>query len=136
MENSFLGQPQTRIHHREPSTKRTKTDSPPTINNRTMSRTLNPNAAPFIPRRTPTSTFATNDWPPMSRKDDPVEHETLEGIRRLSKWISEWETSTNSEGKDENLKTLVLKKSFPIIEIHQTKKVSDSTTKQLRHSVT
>ena len=135
MENSFLGQPKLRIHHPEPSTKRTKINSPPTINIRTMSGNLNPNAVPFVPQCTLPSHILETTWPPISRTDDPEEHETLEGIKRLSKWITEWETSSNPRCEKENPKNLSLRKSFPIIEIHQPKKEIDSTTKQLRNSV-
>ena len=44
----------------------------------------------------------------ISRTDDPEEQETLEGIKRLNQWTSEWETSTHGRCQKANLKEPVL----------------------------
>ena len=135
MEHRFLGQQETRIHYREPCTQRTKTNCPLKINIRTMNHRLNPNAAPFIPKNNPSSHTTTPDWPPISKPDDPEEQETLEGIERLSKWISELETSTKSRCQNKKLlETPVLRKSFPLTETLQSKTKLDGKVKQLYNS--
>ena len=87
-----------------------------------MNHRLNPNATPSIPKNNPSSHITTPDWPPISKRDDPEEQETFKGIERLSKWISELETSTKSSCQNEKLlETPVLRKSFPLTETLQPK---------------
>ena len=100
-----------------------------------MSRKLNPNAIPLTPQSTLTSTKHPHDWPPISRTDDPDEHETLEGIKRLSKWIDEWESSTNPNNQHKKSTNFILQKSFPITEIYQHSQKLESRIKQLNNSV-
>ena len=99
-----------------------------------MNHRLNPNATPFFPRNS-LSLISTPDWPPISKPDDPEEKETLEGIKRLSKWIAELETSTNPQSKSEKLlETPVLRKSFPLTKTLQPKTKLDEKLKQLHNS--
>ena len=78
-----------------------------------MNRKLNPNAIPFTPQSTLTSTKHPHEWPPISRTDDPDEHETLEGIKRLSKWIDEWESSTNPNNQCQEIDKFYLTEIIP-----------------------
>ena len=112
-----------------------QTNSPPTVNIRTMNRRLNPNAIPFTPQSILTSTKYPHDWPPISRTDDPEEHETQEGIKGRSKWIAEWESSTNPNSQNKKPGNFTLRKSFPITEIYQHRQKLESRIKQLSNSV-
>ena len=77
----------------------------------------------------------TVNWPPISKPDDLEEQETLEGIERLSKWISELETSTMSSCQNEKLlETPVLWNSFPLTETIQPKTKFNGKVKQLYNS--
>ena len=100
-----------------------------------MNHRLNPNATPFIPQKNPSSHMTPRDWPPILKPDDTYEQETLEGIKRLSKWISELEISTNPRCQNEKLLvTPVLRKSFPLTETLQPRTKFDSRLKQLYNS--
>ena len=100
-----------------------------------MNHKLNPNATPFIPQKNPSSHMTPRDWPPISKPDDTDEQETLEGIKRLSKWISELEISTNPRcQKEKLLETPVLRKSFPLTETLQPKTKLEGKVKQLYNS--
>ena len=99
-----------------------------------MNRKLNPNAIPFTPQSTLTSTKHPHEWPPISRTDDPDEHETLEEIKRLSKWIDEWESSTNPNNQHKKSTNFTLQKPFPITEIYQHRQKLESRIKQLSNS--
>ena len=99
-----------------------------------MNHKLNTSATPFISQNNPSSHYTTRDWPPISKPDDPEEKETLEE-KRLSKWISELETSTNPRCQNEILlETPVLRKSFPLTKTFKPRTKLDSSLKQLDNS--
>ena len=94
-----------------------------------MNRRLNPDATPFIPKSTPSFPKA-NDWPPLSRTENKDDLETLEGIKRLNKWIAELEVSTSPQSEKV---TPILRKSFPITDIKQSRTKFASEMKQLQN---
>ena len=84
-----------------------------------------------MPQNTLPSPKISNDWPSISKPDDREKHETLEAIKRLSKWISELETSINPRCQTEKIETPLLRKSLPLTKLLQPRKKLDSKTKQL-----